>query len=84
MVKPKIIENKRVNKGYFRVVLEFEDDLVGAYCNDDGIDKIVKLNENGEDVDFDNLDERNDYDKKYLSIIREMEANYEIGLYQNR
>ena len=57
MVKPKIIENKRVNKGYFRVVLEFEDDLVGAYCNDDGIDKIVKLNENGEDVDFDNLDD---------------------------
>lgn len=80
MNKPKIIENKRINKGLFKVVIELNNEKMVGYVDDDGyFDDLYRLDENGNDIKFNNYQEKIEFYQKYIGIFEEMENNYEIG-----
>lgn len=80
MNKPIIIENKKFNKGLFRVVLKINNEKIVGYVDDDGYyDDLTKLDENGNEMEFDSAKEKTEFHQKYVGIFDEMEMNYEIG-----
>jgi len=80
MDKPIILENKQINKGLFRVVLQLKKGNVVGYVDDDGnYDDLSKLDENGNEIKFNSVEEKTEFQLKYVEIFDEMESNYEIG-----
>ena len=80
MNKPIIIENKKFNKGLFRVVLKINNEKIVGYVDDDGYyDDLTKLDENGNEMEFDSAKEKTEFHQKHVGIFDEMEMNYEIG-----
>ena len=80
MDKPEIIENKKFNKGLYRVVLKINNQKIVGYVDDDGYyDDLAKLDDNGNEIKFDNIKEQTEFHLKYVGIFDEMEINYEIG-----
>jgi hypothetical protein len=80
----KIIHNYKLNKGLYKVVLEFEDTLnntlVGGYVDDDGnFDDLKKLDENENEIEFNSIDEGREFHIKYIDSFKWMESNCEIG-----
>ena len=80
MEKPKILENRQLNKGLFRVILKFKEGKIVGYVDDDGYyDNLAKLDESGNEIKFDSVKEKTEFHHKYVQIFDEMESNYEIG-----
>jgi len=80
MNKPLIIENKKFNKGLYRVVLKINNENIVGYVDDDGYyDNLSKLDENGNEIEFSSVEEKIEFKQKYVGIFDEMEMNYEIG-----
>ena len=53
MDKPEIIENKKFNKGLYRVVLKIDNDKILGYVDNDGYyDDLAKLDDNGNEMKF--------------------------------
>ena len=80
MDKPEIIENKKFNKGLYRVVLKIDNDKIVGYVDNDGYyDDLAKLDDNGNEIKFNSTKEQAEFHLKYVGIFDEMEMNYEIG-----
>lgn len=80
MEKPKILENRRINKGLFRVVLQIDDLTISGYVDDDGnYEDLCEIDKNGNEVEFKSSEEKTQFYFKYVEIFEEMELNYEIG-----
>ena len=80
MDKPEIIENKKFNKGLYRVVLKIDNDKIVGYVDNDGYyDDLAKLDDNGNEIKFNSTKEQTEFHLKYVGIFDEMEINYEIG-----
>lgn len=80
MEKPKVIENRRINKGLFRVVLKLDDLTIVGYVDDDGnYEDLCEIDKNGNEIEFNNFEEKAQFHLKYVGIFDEMERNYEIG-----
>ena len=80
MDKPEIIENKKFNKGLYRVVLKIDNDKIVGYVDNDGYyDDLAKLDDNGNEIKFNSTKEQTEFHLKHVGIFDEMEMNYEIG-----
>jgi hypothetical protein len=80
----KIIHNYKLNKGLYKVVLEFKDTfnniLVCGYVDDDGnFDDLKKLDENENEIEFNSIDEGREFHIKHIDSFKWMESNCEIG-----
>lgn len=80
MGNPEILQNKRFNKGLFRVVLKLNDLTIVGYVDDDGnYEDLSELDENGNEIEFNSSEEKTQFHLKYVGVFDEMEFNYEIG-----
>ena len=79
MDKPLIIENKKINKELYRVVLKINNENIVGYVDIDGdYDNLYKLDENGNEVLLYDVDPG--MEPKYVGIFDKMIMNNEIGL----
>ena len=80
MDKSIIIKNKQFNKGLYKVVLKINNENIVGYVDDDGYyDDLSKLDENGNEIEFNSVEEKTQFHQTYVGIFDEMEMNYEIG-----
>ena len=75
-----ILQNKRFNKGLFRVVLKLNELTLVGYVDDNGnYEDISELDKIGNEIEFNSSEEKTQFHLKYVGIFDEMEFNYEIG-----